>query len=408
MTEPAGKLPRSVIAAFLILLALAVVVTVVRKGQDEASADGGIAAGSLSAAEPAVVPDPSAGGSPRLDAGYTGVVVGRVRGTLRQKTRLEALHPIFRGEIRSSWQTTWCLRFSVRPESGEDPDPARAVRVYQTARVLEIIAPPWPESGPPALEPGLFPVIAELAGRLRRLHPDEPGEQLAGALIQTRGFDYAGIARLTNLDPDDLSRGRAAVTAASRVLTAWEGVEAPAFGGVQEDAEPAVDAALPVPASLADHLQRLSPGLAARIMPTSDVEAGQSIAREETSLRELAPAALVGDTLGNVDLRVAMTWTRAADGGDDEDAVEASGGRYTGQGYIAVVDRSGAVRDRLPAQGAMEIRARPDGTRFLASLSLIAPLEAELLSARSSFARDEIAWGDDLILELTYREEPAP
>jgi hypothetical protein len=397
MTKPAGKLPRSVIAAFLVLLVLAVVVTVVRNGPDTETREAPtspvrpVEAGPVT--EPDVVPDTAT----RMESGYSGLVVGRMRGTLRQRTRLGALHPIFLGEILSSWQTSWCLQFSIGPAPGEGSDAGRTVRVYHTARLLELIAPPWPESGPPALEPGMCDVIAELAQRLRRLHPDEPGAQLAGALIQTPGFDYTGIARLTNLDPAAFAGGRSAVTAASRILADWEGRPAPGWA-VTGAAD--VEALSP---SLVDHLQTLSaPGLAIRVLPPPDVPEGESVQQDGVSLAELAPSALIHDALGDVDLRLTVTWTRTA-----ADPPEDTRQRYTGQGRISVVDRTDAVLANLPAQGTLEIGVDRVGARLLTGLSLTAPL-GELLRTRARFDRDEVSWGDDLTLELLYRAEPAP
>jgi hypothetical protein len=155
--------------------------------------------------------------------------------------------------------------------------------------------------------------------------------------------------------------------------------------------------------SLVDHLQTLSaPGLAIRVLPPPDVPEGESVQQDGVSLAELAPSALIHDALGDVDLRLTVTWTRTA-----ADPPEDTRQRYTGQGRISVVDRTDAVLANLPAQGTLEIGVDRVGARLLTGLSLTAPL-GELLRTRARFDRDEVSWGDDLTLELLYRAEPAP
>lgn len=366
MNQPAGKLPPSILISFVALLILAVIVTLVRRDSDTDSL------GEEGRSPHTAATDPDSLFAEALPSG-TGVqclVLGRLSGTMRQKTRLEALHPIFRGEIRSRWQACWGLEYSI---GSTNPNAAEPDWTLHTARLLELITPGEPAATLPGLNADLLPEVSGLTQRLRLLHPNEPSSLLLGAVIQSPEFDYTGVAALTGLPVAALADGKTAVTAASRIL------DAP---------ETRVDQALNLTAPGKDTFW-WSP----EHLPAGDQQTEVSASTQGFPIETLAPPSLIAGVLHEYHLQLVLTWSRA------EAETESTGESYAGTGHILVTDPANDTSyPPLPAEGTLLLNGRPPDRPWVVELSIRAPWNPDLFADRSRFER--IAWDEDLLLEL--------
>jgi hypothetical protein len=396
MNESPAKLPRPVLFAFLVLLILAILVTVLRKGSPPKRQTEGTSDNPPSVVVPT---ETSAQGTMRETrregTAYDSTLVGRIHGIMKQSTQLAAYHPIFRGDIRSSWVAPWTIHVSAEVVHN-DGRTIRERRTFHALRSIELIAEPERCDLTYTLDPSLSHPIAELAAKLRSLRPVHLDSDSMGALIKSKDFDYAEIARLTGINPSDLVSERSAVSATSRILDEFEGraVEVLLENG---RADWVVDDDLPK--QIVDALERVDNLVDYTALPPPELEVDEEQTLTDVPLNEWLPPLLADDFLGNYDSRLTLVLVRRADHLDDE-----AGDRFrtfTGEGLLHLIRPDGMTQEVLTVEkAALWVDVTDPFNRFLHRFEISLPVPSRVLKAHRRFR--EIEWEGDLMMDVVY------
>ena len=393
------KLPKSVVAAFLVLLVLAVLVTYWRRPP---AGEGPRGAGAVDPA-PQVQDEPPSRAvlsETRKQGSYFDcTVVGRIEGTMRQTTALKAYHPIFAGEIKSRWIVPWTTRFRAEVLRN-DGRTIRERRTFEEVRSVELMAPAELAALTYDLDPKINKLITRLATRLRQAYPGNPASEAMGALIRSQDFNYAEIARLTGIDERILSRQEAVVAAAATILDQFEGksVEVSLKEGRTEWVY-----APDLPKPLVKALGRIHSLIDYSALPSPSLAVGERTVLSGLVINEMLPPDLVREVLGDFDTSLTLELTRGADREEEGRKTH----RFDGDGRLELRQLDGNAFAELRVERAeLWIDVTDPTNRYLHRLELSMPLATEILASHSRFRK--VAWEGDLVLAVRYEVEQAP
>lgn len=281
MPESNSKVPKGVGIAFVVLSALAVWVTVKRQDVEPPS--------------PPVANEPEAQNAPperavlretrKEGSRFKATITGRLQGTMKQTTSLEAYHPIFRGDIKSHWIAPWTTRFSAEVVRN-DGTTIQERRTFHEVRCVELIAPAELTDLTYDLDPKVNQAVVSLASRLRQLYPGNPFSRTMGAIIKSQDFNYAEIARLTGIDEKLLKEQRAVVAGHAQIIDQFEGktVEVSIRDGRAQWVY-----APDLPREVSDALGRLNTLLDYSALPSPELAVGERTVLSNLILNEMIP-----------------------------------------------------------------------------------------------------------------------
>lgn len=393
MGPPQSRLPRSIIAAFLVLCGLAVWVTLRRRPP----ADEPVPTPAPPPAIPHAPPDRAVLRETRREGSrFHCTVTGRLQGTLKQTTSLEIYHPIFRGDIRSAWLAPWTTRFTAEVLRN-DGVTIQERRTFHEARCVELVAPAELTDLTYDLDPRINQAVVRLASRLQQLHPGNVFSRAMGAVIRSQEFNYAEVARLTGIDERLLQGQQATVAGAARILDDFEGktVEVAIRDGRAQwiyapDLPPLVSDALGRVNTLIDYSALPSPALAV----------GEQTVLSNLVLNEMIPPVLMDELLGDFDTDLSLNLTRR----DDVTRDAQRWNRFEGDGRLTLQRADGNVSARLVVRSAsLDVNVTDPANRFVSRLEIRLPVESSILARQSRFRR--VAWDGDLELHVVYAVE---
>ncbi len=393
-TEPNRKLPRSIIVAFVVLMVLAVLVTLQRKEGDTGK----------TATSP--VADPAAAGihvqedppstailreTRREGSRFACSVVGRIYGTMRQTTSLQAYHPIFKGDILSTWLSPWSCRFTAEVLRN-DGTFIEERRTFEEVRSVELMTPAELSDLTYELDPKINNTISRLAARLREAYP--PVGQAMGALIKSQDFDYAEVAKLTGIDRKILAGPETSVVGAAKILDDFEGksIEVSFENGRARWAY-----GPELPPKVIETLGRVHSLLDYSALPHPELGIGETTTLSDLVINEMLPPELLNEVLGDLDTSLSLDLTRIA----DKTVGERMFTRFEGDGTIRLLQLDGNLYGRLNVQEAiLWLDVTDSGNRYLHRLEIVTPVESRLLQKHSRFK--EVTWEGDLTLDMVY------
>ena len=398
MAEPQYKLPKTVLAAFAVLCALAVYVTVKRKPNDQ---DPSTTLMSKSATPTSLVqgvpPDRAILKETRKEGSrFNCTVTGRVQGTMKQSTSLEAYHPIFRGDIKSTWLAPWSTRFTVEVLRN-DGQTIEERRTFQEARCVELIAPVELTDLTYDLSPAVNKSIVKLAARLQLLYPSNPFSHAMGAVIKSQDFNYAEVAQLTGIDQSILKSQKVAVAGAARILDDFEGKSVEV--SIQDGRAQWIYAP-ELPRNVVDTLGRINTLLDYSALPSPSLAIGEQTTLSNLILTEMIPPALMKEVLGDFDTDATLNLTRVNDVTSGKQTFH----RFEGSGSLRLQRLDGNIHAKLSIQSAvLEIDITDPENRFVHRLEIHVPLESHILETQSRFKK--VAWDGDVDLTVVYEVE---
>ena len=226
MNQSGTKLPKSVFGAFVVLLILGVIVTYLKKSNDIEPEQDPIPAEKNEDEDNVVVDTPpdiaTLNETRKKGSTFSCTVVGRIEGTMNQKTELEIYHPVFQGDIKSAWLAPWTTRFTAEVLEN-DGSTILERRTFEEVRSVELMAPAELTELTYDLDPKVNTAISVLASRLEKIYPGNPYSKTMSSLIKSQDFNYSEVAKLTGIDEKILGSKEAAVAGAAKILDDFEG-----------------------------------------------------------------------------------------------------------------------------------------------------------------------------------------
>jgi len=398
MNQPPSKLPKSVLGTFVVLLILGVIVTIVRKSD---STEPQPSAEPAEGPEEIVVvdtpPDKAILSETRREGStFSSTVVGRMEGTMNQKTELEIYHPVFQGDIKSAWIAPWTTRFTAEVLEN-DGSTIRERRTFEEVRSVELMAPADLVALTYDLDPKVNTVISVLASRLEKIYPGNPYSKTMSSLIKSQDFNYSEIAKLTGIDEKILGSQKAAVAGAAKILDDFEGksVEVELSDGRAQWIH-----APDIPKQVSQALGRVNSLIDYSALPNPEIEVGGKVILSNLLMNEMLPPDLMKEILGEFETRLMLELERS----EDETKAGRTFNRYEGDGTLTLKTLDGNVYTRLALDSA-EIRVdnTDPGNRYLHQMKLSGPIDSQILQSNNRLKK--VRWEGDLNLTVHYEVE---
>ena len=400
MNQSGTKLPKSVFGAFVVLLILGVIVTYLKKSNDIEPEQDPIPAEKNEDEDNVVVdtpPDIATLSETRKEGStFSCTVVGRIEGTMNQKTELEIYHPVFQGDIKSAWLAPWTTRFTAEVLEN-DGSTILERRTFEEVRSVELMAPAELTELTYDLDPKVNTAISVLASRLEKIYPGNPYSKTMSSLIKSQDFNYSEVAKLTGIDEKILGSKEAAVAGAAKILDDFEGktVEVELSDGRAQWIY-----APDIPKRVSQALGRVNSLIDYSAIPNPGIEVGGKVILSDLLMDEMLPPELMKEILGEYETRLMLELVRTED--------ENKGGRtfncFDGDGTLTLRTLDGNVYTRLALDSAeIRVDSTDSSNRYLHQMKFSGPIDSQILQSNSRLK--EVKWEGDLKLTVRYEVE---
>lgn len=400
MNQSGTKLPKSVFGAFVVLLILGVIVTYLKKSNDIEPEQDPIPAEKNEDEDHVVVdtpPDIATLSETRKEGStFSCTVVGRIEGTMNQKTELEVYHPVFQGDIKSAWLAPWTTRFTAEVLEN-DGSTILERRTFEEVRSVELMAPAELTELTYDLDPKVNTAISVLASRLEKIYPENPYSKTMSSLIKSQDFNYSEVAKLTGIDEKILGSKEAAVAGAAKILDDFEGktVEVELSDGRAQWIY-----APDIPKRVSQALGRVNSLIDYSAIPNPGIEVGGKVILSDLLMDEMLPPELMKEILGEYETRLMLELVRT----EDENKGGRTFNRFYGDGTLTLRTLDGNVYTRLALDSAeLRVDSTDSSNRYLHQMKFSGPIDSQILQSNSRLKK--VKWEGDLKLTVRYEVE---
>ncbi len=400
MNQSGTKLPKSVFGAFVVLLILGVIVTYLKKSNDIEPEQDPIPAEKNEDEDNVVVdtpPDIATLSETRKEGStFSCTVVGRIEGTMNQKTELEIYHPVFQGDIKSAWLAPWTTRFTAEVLEN-DGSTILERRTFEEVRSVELMAPAELTELTYDLDPKVNTAISVLASRLEKIYPGNPYSKTMSSLIKSQDFNYSEVAKLTGIDEKILGSKEAAVAGAAKILDDFEGktVEVELSDGRAQWIY-----APDIPKRVSQALGRVNSLIDYSAIPNPGIEVGGKVILSDLLMDEMLPPELMKEILGEYETRLMLELVRT----EDENKGGRTFNRFYGDGTLTLRTLDGNVYTRLALDSAeLRVDSTDSSNRYLHQMKFSGPIDSQILQSNSRLKK--VKWEGDLELTVRYEVE---
>jgi hypothetical protein len=400
MNQSGTKLPKSVFGAFVVLLILGVIVTYLKKSNDIEPEQDPTPAEENEDEDIVVVdtpPDIATLSETRKEGStFSCTVVGRIEGTMNQKTELEIYHPVFQGDIKSAWLAPWTTRFTAEVLEN-DGSTILERRTFEEVRSVELMAPAELTELTYDLDPKVNTAISVLASRLEKIYPGNPYSKTMSSLIKSQDFNYSEVAKLTGIDEKILGSKEAAVAGAAKILDDFEGktVEVELSDGRAQWIY-----APDIPKRVSQALGRVNSLIDYSAIPNPGIEVGGKVILSDLLMNEMLPPELMKEILGEYETRLMLELVRT----EDENKGGRTFNRFDGDGTLTLRTLDGNVYTRLALDSAeIRVDSTDSSNRYLHQMKFSGPIDSQILQSNSRLK--EVKWEGDLKLTVRYEVE---